>query len=317
MDSSHEHPRRPGVQQRMPAGLFLRPLLVALTLTASITAPGQDKTVGPDYEIRLHRPAVEGQRFETKVVTEHFEERTLSSDGKVVRNSKKNQKVEMDSAGTILAVDAKGTPTRVSHQISRLEEIIETERKTLLPPDTTVVAFLDENDKASFEVDGKPAAQEVGDALSLVIFLSSNPYTDDELFGTRERKRPGQSWDLNMDMMQKELKEKVGMGFEKLTGKATLREVIRQNGQEMLVISIKCTGKAIPPVPPGLELKTSTLTMAGLDKFPTDFSQNRPEHSMTITFSLLATGKPQPGGPEVELKSSMRRNQKAVTTRYK
>lgn len=97
------------------------------------------------------------------------------------------------------------------------------------------------------------------------------------------------------------------MRMEEPAGTFTLKEVVKEGAGEVLVIDGKLTCRAVPPLPPGLELKESAVALKMSTRLPVNVALGRPNETVEMTMNLLASGKPAPGGPEVQLKVNTKR----------
>ncbi|MBM3875849.1 MAG: hypothetical protein FJ386_03905 [Verrucomicrobia bacterium] len=259
-----------------------------------------------DFEIRLHRPLKAGDRFAiTKTVHEETET-ALSAGGKAVTNRREKLLIEFKSEATVEEVDAKGKPQRFTHKVSNLALTVGAERKQLLGGGAVVKAFL-EDGKPVFEAAGERATGELARALSAAASVGKSGASDDEFFGTKERKKVGDSWNVNAAAMIKDMQAKGNLRAENLAGKVTLEKVTTDGGKRILHLGSEVKGSFFPPLPPGLTIKESTMRIKLGAKVPASVTDTHTEEEGDVSFALIATGKPDPNGAEVELKSSQRR----------
>lgn len=276
---------------------------IALLLNFVIALPAFSQ----DYEIRLHRPGHVGDKMKMSTIGKMSQEMSMSADGKVVRQSNKEFTVELDSVATALDVSKKGSVTRASLKIGRLIKTEGGQKKELLSSGTVVNASHD-GTKTVFQVDGKPVEADLLEALGAVITVSKGDVTDDDLFGTSERKKVGESWAINKERIMQEFNRDQRMSMKDLSGRAMLKEVLSEGGKPVLVVTMEATAKAVPQIPPGLSVKEGTVTFKASGKFPVDVSLDRPEESNEMTFFIRATGKPNPDGPKMEMKMAQKQS---------
>jgi hypothetical protein len=237
------------------------------------------------------------------------------SEGRALRQEKKELSVEMDAVSTVLAVGPKGKPTSLSLQIQKLTKMDAGIQKDLLPRDTVVTASR-AGKKTSFEMNGQAVEPDVAQALELVITVG-NPEledTDDDLFGTRERKRVGDSWDANQAAVAKLLMSDPRMTVKDIIGKATLKELIKDASGQRLLVAFEVTGKTVPANPAPGASQGGTIVMKGTAEFPLDTSLPRVKETAEMNLSARMTGKQNPNGPEVERRMTLKRSNTANIT---
>jgi hypothetical protein len=271
--------------------------------------------IAQDYEIRLHHPQRVGSKNKVSATGRDLQEMSMWSEGRALRQEKKELSVEMDAVSTVLAVGPKGKPTRLSLQIQKLTKMDAGIQKELLARDTVVTASRAAK-KTSFEVNGQAVEPDVAQALELVVSVG-NPElddTDDDLFGTRERKRVGDSWDANQAAVTR-LMSDPRMTVKDITGKATLKELIKDASGQRLLVVFEVTGKTVPANPaPGASSQGGTIVMKGTAEFPLDPSLPRVKETAEMNLTARMTGKQNPNGPEVERRMTLKRSTTANIT---
>jgi hypothetical protein len=160
-------------------------------------------TTAQDYEIKFHHPTKVGQRFkQTETATENSQT-TMTIPGRPPQVKKTEFTIEWESTGTVMEVDSSGRATKESHIIAKMNRIKGTAKEVLLTGGTKVVASVKGKEEV-YEIDGKPASRELAEALGHVISLSDGGATDDDIFGTKERKKVGDSWSINEELALKD-----------------------------------------------------------------------------------------------------------------
>lgn len=235
-----------------------------------------------DYEIRLHRPHRVGEKEKVSIIARQTSDMSALSGGQTVKSEKRDMTVELDGVCTVLAVSPKGKMTRASYQIGKLTKLEGGVSNQVLPRDTVVVVSRSGNKKV-FEVDGKVVEPEVAEVLGLVISgPAERDRTDDELFGTRERKRVGESWPIS-EASLKEMLSNSKMEMKEMSGKVTLMEVLTNAPGPRLFIIFQITGKPTASAPEAT--LTGTMDMNGSGEFPLDLAKPRVKEKLDMTLS--------------------------------
>ena len=108
--------------------------------------------------------------------------------------------VECECVVTVLAVDDKGKPSKLSLQIEKLTRTDDAGVKELVSKGSVVTVSMKDGIEVS-EMDGHRLPLPTQEAITVILPLDPNGPTDDELFGTSGRKKPGDHWDANTDLM--------------------------------------------------------------------------------------------------------------------
>jgi acyl-CoA hydrolase len=286
--------------------MTMRMNLLVTVLFLSISA---HTAVASDYEIRLHRPMRVGEKFHILSTGSNAEKTVITVGGNLVRDDRENFEASFESVVKVLATDRNGKPTKESITVLRCEKTEAFDWKSLLPKGTVVIASLKEKDEV-FEIDDKPVSREVHDLLAFFVTLSKGEATDDEIFGTRQRKQVGESWDINAELAARDLDDlHLGVRKENVAGKTTLEKVFKAGGTDCLLVSAEVTvNKFAPPLPPGLSMESSLLRASISAKFPVDTTAQPHEGTMGVSVTFAARGKPEPNAPEVVIDGSFERH---------
>ncbi len=280
--------------------------LVGLAVLAALPILGQD------YEIRLHRPRHVGQENKITVSGMETEETSMSSAGKVLQQEKKEFTVRLEGVLTVLATSTNGKVTRLSVQMGKFVKTEAGVTKDLLPPGTVVVASRGVR-RTKFEVNGKALEADVARTLGVVVTVASKDLTDDEVFGTPDRKRVGDNWDVNSAAMAEMLNDDGSVAVKDVKGKVTLKEVVKDASGPLLHVTFELTGRtAVPPAPPGFSLREGTIGMKGTGDFPLDTKLTPRKETLEMTFSNRTVRKPNPNGAEVEQRMTAKRSMSAT-----
>jgi len=95
--------------------------------------------------------------------------------------------------------------------------------KILMGTGSTIVESLVDG-KRAYLVNGGSPNREEQEALDMVADIETTATTDDELFGTRDRKKIGDSWPANLNLLTQMLADKGSVAYGSVAGKTTLRE---------------------------------------------------------------------------------------------
>jgi hypothetical protein len=277
--------------------------IIAFTLLTTSLVSAQD------YEIKLHYPYKANQRFRYSVVAQESSQSTMSAQQKVVQNQKEELRVEMDSVMTVMEVDDKGRATKESHVIVNFVRQKGAAKEAVLAAGSRVTAWRKDG-KPVFEVGDKPAGEEVSKVLTLAISVSEGGATDDEIFGTTERKKVGDSWSINEELAKKDFATKPvaqALEIQKVSGKTTLQNVTKEDDHDVLHLASTMTATLSPAAGGKFSSGTMTLQITAGGKFPANGVEGAQEETGTMNMTVRMSGKPDPNGPTIQMTATAKR----------
>ena len=268
---------------------------------------GLSSVSAQEYEIRMDRPVRAGEKFRMTAKGTAEEKSLIKMGDELVRDDRENFAIDFEATMTVLEVDSQHRPTKAQFVVSKCTKTEAYDLRPLIPPGAVVVAAVKDRE-AVFTVNGEQASREVGQALDLVITLSKGGATDDEIFGTRSRKKVGDRWGINAELAAKELSDmKFKVAKEALNGATTLEQVVREGGREYLMLATEMTvSPASPELPPGTTLERSKLEMKFTGKYPAEGDAPSEEESADLSLNFTVRSKAAPGEQDVVVESASR-----------
>lgn len=277
----------------------MRAILSAMIVAAAVwcftsTAAAQD------YEIRLHRPFKAGDRFQMSVEARDSKKATTTVNGQPFKESLDESVVEFEAGVKITEVDGKGRPLRVQLNITKFLKVDGQDRTPLLAKGSVVMGALI-GGKSVYEQDGTPVGEDAQKALRMVVSLGGGGATDDDIFGTSDRKKVGQRWSIEVERAAEDLKTKgLGVKKEDLTGTATLEKVVRVADTECLQIALDISVAQLSvPTPAGFAFDKVSLVARGFSIVPVNPALGIIQQTLDMTMKLVMKGRPKADGPEV------------------
>jgi hypothetical protein len=269
-----------------------------------------------DCEIRLNRPMKVGQEYQVSATGREVQKATVTVNGQVVKNENQETAIEVKAAVRVLEIDKNGAPSKLSLKIGQCLEVKGETKTPLAPAGATVIASLDGKRNSVFEVDGQRVGPDAQRALAQVFSLGKGGPTDDQMLGTAQRKKPGDSWPINAELTAEDARQNgVVMNKEDLAGTVTLEKVVKVGGTECLQVAVAMdVARVRPPAPAGLlvDKGTARIGMSGL--FPVNPALNVPEKSSDMLVTIVMKGKKtQPDAPDLVVETVAERQ---TTVRY-
>ncbi len=176
------------------------------------------------------------------------------------------------------------------------------------------------NGQTTFTDDtGAAYPKPVQQALNVVFSIGDGSTTDDQVFGTTERKKVGDTWPVAVDFAVKKLREdKMPVDPANCTGSVTFLGLVKDQGMECQQIAAVMQMKDVAfPLPPGMAITSSSVVMKLDGLFPSDIKRPRTKQTMSMEANVQAGGKVSgPNGQEkaVTFTMVMKRNAELVIT---
>jgi hypothetical protein len=260
---------------------------VVLLVPALLSAAQQD------YAIKLHRPAIVGQKYLLVASASGDESMTASVDGQTAPSETTSIAVELTARVTTLAVTDAGKESKVSLVIEKSRCSASGIASELLAAGTTVVAAR-EGEFPIYSVNDTPVNSRATQCLKMVVPLGSGSSNDDRVFGTKIRQKVGGSWPVNTKLAAEELFSASGLRVQPqdVSGSVRLTEVGSFNGQPALRIhgEMKLANVTVP-LPAGVSVRSSEFKalMSGL--FPVDAARTDGQFSLSMTGRVECEGQ--------------------------
>ncbi|HST30360.1 MAG TPA: hypothetical protein VLK27_05915 [Chthoniobacterales bacterium] len=219
------------------------------------------------------------------------------AEGQILMHTKDEFSVEYAGVRKVLEVEPAGRPIKVSDTVEKLVQVRHGRRTELAKAGSVLVASI-QGRKKSFQINGQAVDAEGAKALGVVADLSEGGATDDDIIGTKTRKRPGDTWAMNGALAFRDFAKRSNVEVRNVAGRATLESVARDESGEILNIKWQVTGDAKPIELPALVTSFHgpfKATFSG--RYPVDVLLSCPEESMDMSFLFEGSGQTRNGAP--------------------
>ena len=288
-------------------GTIIAVLGVAFNLALAAPAESTTKPAG-EYQIKLHRPETVGSRYQYSVTGSAKKDTTMSVAGQAVPTPSEVMAFEVSGIKEVTKVDKQGRPTGITFTIAKCVQV-EGDKKTEVAPKGTVVLATYENDHKN--ITAKDASVTLSDEalqiLHLVIDVSTakeGEGDDDDSFGTKDKKKVGDTWPVHADAVVKQMGSQIGQGAtlhkDDVTGQTKLAAVKTVQGVDCLEVQCNMTiSNFKPPVPPllgDIKVTSGKIAVALTGLFPVDLVSQpvNSTQSETMTFEMTGTNGKNP-----------------------
>jgi hypothetical protein len=260
-----------------------------------------------EYEIRLSREYKVGDKYRFLANGRHAEKMVVS-----IGNTPVNQKldeftVDLVSLMIVLEVGELGRVTKFAMHIERCLVTVGGVSKPLLSPGV-VVNGAAENNRNVLTIDNAPVDAITAKILQALIPSHRSGISDDDVFGTREKKRVGDTWDIDFDVAKKSLKEMFNMQGD-IKATTTLDGVIKGGDGDFLIISAWLDMDNVSmPLPDGVKIQSGQVKGTFSGRFPINQELHRLSQSMKMAAWFAGRRAPDPKTPEMIFQGAMERS---------
>ncbi len=200
--------------------------------------------------------------------------------------------VEYAATRKVLEVEEAGRATKVSDVIEQLSVLRAGNRAELAQRGATLVAFV-QGTKKIFEIDGRRVDDQTEKALKVVIDITTGGPSDDEIFGTKARKKVGESWSMNRSSAIEAYTRHQNIDVRDLAGEVTLESITHEPSGDVLKIVCHFKGDARLLLSSAITSSSGPFEATWSTKIPVDPSLARTEDSIAMNLQFQGKG----GGP--------------------
>jgi hypothetical protein len=267
------------------------------------------------YQVRLERPWKVGERHRVSGTGFSSKRMTATAEGRVVSDQTEGFSVEFGMDETVLEYRTDGGIKKETLTVNSCVVRRNASAKQLLPKGTVIVADVEDGNKV-FRINGQPVDKQVEEVLDAIGSISSGSVheSDDDVFGTREARKVGDTWSINSALAVRSLLEDKLLASEDDTkGTVTIEKKMTIGAEDCLVISGAMD----------IGLITGNIDMVKIDSgemharfsgaFPVDTSHDVVERSFQMNMRMSGRIKPNLNGPEIQVEVKA---EKKTTSHY-
>jgi hypothetical protein len=220
----------------------------------------------PDYAVRLARPAAAGEK-RLAVGSLESDDHLAGKKAGTASDERQTATIHYVVATEILEVSARGNALRATLTVRRLTKESGGTTLELAKPGAVVSARLVGRERV-FELAGARLAPDLQTALAAALPLRADDEpTDDDLFGTTQRRRVGESWPANADLFARFGAASVTFDPRDVAGTVTLAAVKPVHGEPCLEVRWKLEARhgafKAGSLPLGFSGATSSMSVTG------------------------------------------------------
>ncbi len=236
------------------------PARPASAASAAPVAPARD------YAVRLARPAAAGEK-RLAVGSLESDDHLAGTKAGAASDQRQTATIHYVVATEILEVSARGNVLRATLTVRRFTKESGGTTVELAKPGAVVSARLVGRERV-FELAGARLAPDLQTALAAALPLHADDEpTDDDLFGTTQRRRVGESWPANAELFARFGAASVTFDPQDVAGTVTLAAVKPVHGEPCLEVRWKLEARhgafKAGSLPLGFSGATSSMSLTG------------------------------------------------------
>ncbi len=229
-------------------------------------APAAPAGPAADYAVRLARPAAVGEK-RLAVGSLENDDHLAGKKAGAPSDQRQTETIRYVVATEILEVSARGNVLRATLTVRRLTKESGGVTLELAKPGAVVSARLVGRERV-FELAGARLAPDLQTALAAALPLhADDELTDDDLFGTTQRRRVGESWPANAEIFARFGAASVTFDPKDVAGTVTLAAVKSVHGEPCLEVRWKLEARQgafkTGSLPLGFSGATSSMSLTG------------------------------------------------------
>ena len=265
--------------------------------------------IAQEYEIRLARKAKQGEKFRLSTTGLHSEKMVALVGNKPVNAKSDEFSVDLVASVTVLETNDQGDMTRYALGVEKCVITANGSGKALAVPGTIIVAAA-EGPGMLFKINDTLVDPLTAKALEIVLPPPVKGVTDDDVFGTREKKKVGDSWDINAQVAAASFKEALNLSAAKedIKGASTLDGVVKGAKEDYLVVSAWLSVDKFSLPLPNVTLQSGQLKAVFSGRFPINQAHQSLEQSLKMAIRFIGSRPPDPKTPEMTFQGVFERS---------
>jgi hypothetical protein len=297
------------IRQRLAC--FATLLLLCLCRAGAADEPDKGSTDDKAYEVKLARPVKVGMKYHITTDGALVRETTISRAGTTAKQPDDGFGVHLEGTVEVLALDNIGEEAKVSIAVDKCSRITSAGETELVPKGKVLVAEGKGKDTKFSLRDGAELTKEASEALELVVSLDTDDtLTDDDLLGTKEMKKVGESWPATAENVVKDY-QRVGVEAkpEDVEGEFRIDGLEKKGEEQCLKLSGNLKVKRLVTkadekeggggLPEGFVVEGVSMEAKYTGLFPVDTSKGSLAESASMTFVTHVKGKGGGGDADV------------------
>jgi hypothetical protein len=246
-----------------------------------------------DYRIDLSR--LQGRNTPWHEITSVVSSTSYSStmNGQPVRTEEEKTTIDLQADAEYLS-KPNDVPVKMKIKITKLDCITNGKPVDVLPIGSVLIVQYVQHEKVFTYANGDTISQNIQKILREAVSVNQDPNEDNNAFGTNERKKVGEAWDIHKPFAVTELRALgAQIDTENISGTVTLKEVVQDQDVECmrLTADVDVHNFRIPAFPPTMEMKKSNFIFNFSGLLPVDLTKNVRQSTMRFNGEFIGSAK--------------------------
>ncbi len=277
----------------MMTGLRLLGMLMLLTVT------GADAR---EYQVVLERPERVGDHYQVDIAGKVFHEVLSETGGKGVKREFTDMTLKLKAEVSVSQIDKQKRPSACQMTVSSCTAtFVGNVTNTLILPPGSILYSSYVAGVRHMTVDGvTPKTPQLFQLMDFAFSLANGELTDDDVAGTKTRKKTGESWLIDTTAFADSLEsDDMDVSRSGSSGTVKLGRVGVSGGVNSMRVSGDMTVKKLKPkMARHMKVKESLATFSFARIYPVDVTKPTLANYERLTVDISASGKPKFGAPK-------------------
>ena len=272
--------------------IFLTLLLFLVAVFGRRAAAADESS----YEIKMDRPAKVGDKYHLEALAATRTTSTLKVEGKNAPAMDESVGIRFEGDVEVTEVTDKGREKKLSCTVGTCAIKQGKQNLELVPKGTTLTAEWADG-KTRYRANGKDLPEFAGTLLRRVLDISDpEGASDDDMFGTKERKKVGDEWPIDKEAAVRDFKQKeLEVKSEDVDGGSKLLEVAKVDAVPCYKLEVSFEGKNLKGTgkgaAEGMTLEKGRIRGTVTVLLPTDGQTGHLKENGTVTIESHLVGK--------------------------
>ena len=274
----------------------------AYTIAVLLLLASQFATSAQDYKVQFDFPWKVGDKFRIHSTGGETNQFNVTQNGAALQQRATRQTWELDAEVTVTGVSGRNMANNIEIVVTKFVASNQG-RPAVTPQKNTTLLGSVMDGKEQFTIGGAPAEKDIHKMLKRIFDLDEGGATNDESFGTKERKRVGDEWKANTEVMAKDAgREGLTLSPSDISALTKLTQLGPVDGKNCLHVIVTGDVKNIkPPTPKDMAVKEAGMKLKISAAIPVDLKTPELALRQSMSMRMVMQSTRQPG---VEIKST-------------
>ncbi len=255
-----------------------------------------------DYQMVLERPERVGDRYQVDITGKVFHEVVNETGDKGVKREFTDMALKLKAEVSVRRIDKQKRPSACQMTVSSCTAtFVANTTNTLTLPEGSILYSSYVEGVRHMTIDGvTPKTPQLFQLMDFAFSLANGELTDDDVAGTKTRKKTGDSWSIDTTAFADSLEtDDMDVSRSGSSGTVKLGRVGVSGGVNSMRVSGDMTVKKLKPkMARHMKVKKSLATFSFARIYPVDVTKPTLANYERLTVDISASGRPKFGAPK-------------------